>query len=62
MKMAGVYGGTNSKAGFISVLDKATSDGKALLAQGPGDSTIEAIVRKLDAVAMDRQWAHPYRR
>lgn len=48
--MAGVYGEINSKADFVAVLDKATSDGKAILAQRPGDSTIDAIVRQLEAV------------
>jgi hypothetical protein len=48
--MAGVYGEINSRADFQSVLDKAITDGKALLAKRPGDETIDVIVRQLEAV------------
>lgn len=48
--MAGVYGEIDSRADFHTVLDKAISDGKALHAQRPGDETIEAIIRQLEAV------------
>jgi hypothetical protein len=48
--MAGVYGEINSRADFQAVLDQAIADGKALLAQRPGDETIDVIVRQLEAV------------
>jgi hypothetical protein len=48
--MAGVYGEIDSRAEFHAVLDKAIRDGKALLTKRPGDETIAAIVRQLEAV------------
>ncbi len=48
--MAGVYGEINNRADFQTVLDKAITDGKALHTTRPGDETIEAIVRQLEAV------------
>jgi hypothetical protein len=49
--MAGVYGEIDNRADFDALLNKATSDGKQLLAKRPGDQTIEVIIRQLEAVA-----------
>lgn len=48
--VAGVYGNINSRADFFDVLKQAISDGRAILAKRPGDASIEAIVRQLEAV------------
>jgi hypothetical protein len=48
--MAGIYGEINSRADFETVLNEALSDGQALLAKRPGDDTIDAIIRQLEAV------------
>ena len=50
--MAGVYGEINSRADFHAVLDTAIGDGKTLQAKRPGDDTLDAIIRQLEAVKL----------
>lgn len=48
--MGGVYGEINGRENFQTLLDKAIADGKALRATRPGDDTVDAIIRQLEAV------------
>ena len=49
--MAGVYGEINSRADFFNALSDATATVSGMLKSAPGEETLAAILRQLQAIA-----------